>query len=219
MFWSTGSKVVACGLNSCGLQALQHKLSSVAHKLSCPTPCVIFPDQGSNTCLPHWQADSLPLSHCGSPSSCFSTQLKCPFWEKPSLAPDIKWVSLSFTIVSQVAQMVKNPPAMPETCAQSLGWEDPLEKGMATHSIILSWRIPWTEEPGGLRFMGLQTLGHHWSTFTLTNSLIPSVWVSFSHEDIAPWGNEPTLFDTAVSLAPGTESDTYKAVRIYLLNK
>ena len=45
---------------------------------------------------------------------------------------------------SLVAQLVKNPPAMPETCVQSLGWEDPLEKGKATHSSILAWRIPWT---------------------------------------------------------------------------
>ena len=50
--------------------------------------------------------------------------------------------------------MVKNPPAMLETWVQSLGWDDPLEKGMATHSSILSWRIPWTEEPGGLQSMG-----------------------------------------------------------------
>ena len=47
-------------------------------------------------------------------------------------------------------QMVKNLPAMQETRVRSLGWEDPLEKGMATHSSILVWRIPWTEEPGGL---------------------------------------------------------------------
>ena len=46
--------------------------------------------------------------------------------------------------------MVKNPPVMQEICVQSLDWEDPLEKGMATHSSILGWRIPWTEEPGGL---------------------------------------------------------------------
>jgi len=52
--------------------------------------------------------------------------------------------------VSLVAQMVKNLPAMEETQVQSLGWEDPLEKGMAIHSSILAWRIPWTEEPGGL---------------------------------------------------------------------
>ena len=46
--------------------------------------------------------------------------------------------------------MVKNPPLMPETWVQSLGWEDPLEKEKVTHSSILSWKIPWTEEPGGL---------------------------------------------------------------------
>ena len=51
---------------------------------------------------------------------------------------------------SLVAQTVKNTPAMQETWVQSLGWEDPLEKGMATHSNILAWRIPWTEETGGL---------------------------------------------------------------------
>ena len=50
--------------------------------------------------------------------------------------------------------MVKNPPATLETWAQSLGWDDPLEKGMATHSSILCWRVPWTEEPGGLQFTG-----------------------------------------------------------------
>ena len=55
-----------------------------------------------------------------------------------------------------MAQMVKNPPVMWETQIQSLGQEDPLEKGMATHSSILAWRIPGTEEPGGLQSMGLQ---------------------------------------------------------------
>ena len=55
---------------------------------------------------------------------------------------------------SQVAQMVKNLPAMQETQVQSVGWEDPLEKGMATHSSILAWEIPWTEEPGRLQSMG-----------------------------------------------------------------
>ena len=53
--------------------------------------------------------------------------------------------------------VVKNLPAMQETWVQSLGWEDPLEKEMATHSSILAWRIPWTEEPAGLQFMGSQS--------------------------------------------------------------
>ena len=52
-----------------------------------------------------------------------------------------------------MAQMVKNLPAIQETQVQSLGWEDPLEKTMATYSSVLAWRIPWTEEPGGLQSM------------------------------------------------------------------
>ena len=56
--------------------------------------------------------------------------------------------------------MVKNPLAMRETWVRSLDWEDPLEEGMATHSSVLAWRIPWTEEPGRLQFMGLQRIGH-----------------------------------------------------------
>ena len=59
-----------------------------------------------------------------------------------------------------VAQMVKNRTAMQETWVQSLGWKDPLEKGMATHSSILAWRIPWTEEPGALQSVGSQRVGH-----------------------------------------------------------
>ena len=61
---------------------------------------------------------------------------------------------LQYSWASLVAQMVKNLPAMGETWAQSQGWEDPLEEGMATHSIILAWRIPWTEEPGELQPTG-----------------------------------------------------------------
>ncbi len=61
---------------------------------------------------------------------------------------------------SLVAQMVKHLPAMWETWVQFLGQEDPLEKEMATHSSILAWRIPWTEEPGGLQSMGSQRVRH-----------------------------------------------------------
>ena len=56
--------------------------------------------------------------------------------------------------------MARNVPAMWATQVRSLGWEDPLGKGMATHSSILAWRIPWTEEPGGLQSMGSQRIGH-----------------------------------------------------------
>ena len=61
---------------------------------------------------------------------------------------------------SLVSQLLKSPPTMQETWVQSLGWDDPLEKEIATHSSILAWRIPWTEEPGGLQSMGSQRLGH-----------------------------------------------------------
>jgi len=56
---------------------------------------------------------------------------------------------------------------MQETQVWSLGWEDSQEKGMATHSSILAWRIPWTEEPGGVQSMELQRVGHNWVTNTL----------------------------------------------------
>ena len=69
---------------------------------------------------------------------------------------------------SLVSQLVKNPPAMQETLLQFPGWEDPLEKGKATHSSILAWRIPLMEEPGGLQSMGLQRVGHNRATFTFT---------------------------------------------------
>ena len=59
-----------------------------------------------------------------------------------------------------MAQLVKNPPAMLETWVQSLGWEDPLEKGKATHSSILAGKIPWTEDTGGLRSVQSQRVGH-----------------------------------------------------------
>ena len=62
---------------------------------------------------------------------------------------------------AQTAQLVKNPPAMQETWVRSLGRENPLKKEMATHSSILAWRIPWTEEPGGLQSMGSQRVRHN----------------------------------------------------------
>ena len=68
--------------------------------------------------------------------------------------PEISYYSL-------VAQTIKNPPAMWETRVRSLGWEDSLEEGMATHSSILAWRIPWTQEPGRLPSMGSQRVVHN----------------------------------------------------------
>ena len=69
-----------------------------------------------------------------------------------------------------MAQMVKILPAMCETWVRTLGWENPLEKGMVTHFNILAWRILWTEEPGELQSTGLQRLGHNGATHTLTLS-------------------------------------------------
>ena len=66
--------------------------------------------------------------------------------------------------VSLVAQMVKNPPAVRTTWVQSLGQEDLLEKGMAPHSIIVAWQIPWTKEPGRIQSMGSQRVRHNIST-------------------------------------------------------
>ena len=68
---------------------------------------------------------------------------------------------LQYSWASLVVELVKNLPAMQETWVQSLGLEDPLEKGKAIHSSILAWRIPWTEKPGRLQSMGLQRVGHN----------------------------------------------------------
>ena len=78
-----------------------------------------------------------------------------------------------------MAQQVKNLPVMQETRVQYLGWEHPLEKGMATHSSILAWKIPWTEESGELQSLGLQRVRHDWA-----NKRIPSLqwdWLSLEH--------------------------------------
>ena len=77
------------------------------------------------------------------------------------------FISALFAIASLVAQTVKHPPAMQETRVQSLGWQDPLKNEISTHSSILTWIIPLTEELGRLQSMGLQTIGHNWVTNTL----------------------------------------------------
>ena len=79
-----------------------------------------------------------------------SDEGKVPLWRSQFL--------FSSFGASLLAQMIKNLPAM-ENQVQSLGWEDPLKKGMVTHSKILAWRIPWIEEPGGLQSMGFQRVG------------------------------------------------------------
>ena len=82
--------------------------------------------------------------------------------------------------VSLVARTIKNQPTRQETGDQSLGWEDPLEKEMATNSTILAWRIPWTEEPGRLQFMGSKRVRYNWGTNTFTFKPLYS-WFFMSH--------------------------------------
>ena len=76
---------------------------------------------------------------------------------------------------SLVVQMVKNLLAMPETRVRFLGLEDPLENGMAAHSSTLAWRVPWTEEPGGLQFMGLQRVIHDLVTKNNSTNMNPQI--------------------------------------------
>ena len=89
------------------------------------------------------------------------------------------WLFSLWMQASLVAQMVKKLPAMQEAQVWSLGLEDPLEKEMATHSSILAWRIPWTEEPGRLRSMGLQRVRHNWASKTFTSINVTHFIVSF----------------------------------------
>ena len=89
---------------------------------------------------------------------------KIPWRRDSQPIPMYSWASLA-------PQIVKNPSAMWETWVGNLGWEDPLKEGMASHSSILAWRIPWTEEPGWLQSMGLQRVGHDWAcTCTQTSA-------------------------------------------------
>ena len=91
-------------------------------------------------------------------------QLKCPLLlvtGKTTLKMAWRMRRIVFCVV---AQMVKNLPAMRDTWVWSLDWKDPLEEGMVTHSSILAWRIPWTEEPGRVQFKGFTKVGHNWET-------------------------------------------------------
>ena len=96
--------------------------------------------------------------------------LTCSFYLSSELRPQqLDWyillvARLGIIRASLVAQIVKNLPAMQETQVQSLGREDPLEKGMSTHSTILAWRIPWTEDLGRLQPREWKSVGHNWAT-------------------------------------------------------
>ena len=94
-------------------------------------------------------------------------------WVPLGISFYLRWASL-------VAPMMKNVPAMQETWVWSLGQEDPLEKRMATFSRSLAWRIPWTEEPGGLQSLGSQRVRYNWTTdFLIISFPFPSLFVLF----------------------------------------
>ena len=111
------------------------------------------------------------LRNCRSPEQ---ESYSVVFW-LPPYSTKINLAKLSgctyagWESISLVAQTVKNLPAMQDTWIWSLGQEDALEKGMATHSSVLAWRIPWTEGPGGLQFMRSQRVGHDWNDLSRIN--------------------------------------------------
>ena len=97
----------------------------------------------------------------------FEHRQETGFSKKKARFSPSKYPQISVTSgTSPVAQMVKRLPTIRETWVQSLGWEDILEREMATHSNALAWRIPWAEKPGRLQSMGSQGVGHDWATFT-----------------------------------------------------
>ena len=121
----------------------------VAGELCCPVACgilVLWP--GIKPTFPALEVDSYPLDHWKSPSLLF-------------LFAFLQWLGFSGSSVGKESTCSVGDLA---DASSSLGWEDPLEEGMATHSSILAWRIPWAEEPGGLQSIGLQRIGHDWVT-------------------------------------------------------
>ena len=112
-----------------------HTFQMISHVV-CQFPCILLPRLQTLMGVPWTFAQSPCL-----PSTLRDLSVGLLFW------------------ASLVAQTIKHPPAMWETQVQSLGWEDPLEKEMATHSSILAWRIPWTEDSDRLQSMGSQRVG------------------------------------------------------------
>ena len=91
--------------------------------------------------------------------------------------------------------MEKHLPATWETWVQSLGWKDPLEKEIATHSNTLAWKIPWTEEPGRLQSMGLQRVRHNWATsLHFLVKMLESPLDCKETKPVSPKGNQPWIF-------------------------
>ena len=124
-----------------------------------------LPDAGFeliSPATPALQVDSLLLSYWESPG----LHLVNLLWNRKKTKPQGAEQE-SFVLPSMVAQMIKNLPVVQETWVRFLGQEETLEKEMATHSCIPAWKVPWTEEPGGLQSMGLQRGGHDLMTTVL----------------------------------------------------
>ena len=103
-----------------------------------------------------------------------------------------------------VAQRLKRLPAMRETRVWSLGWEDPLEKEMATHSSILAWRIPWMGEPGRLQSTGSQRVGHDWATSLTHFGLLEAahnLWIPATSQSQQEWAEFFLHYTTLTSSA------------------
>ena len=109
------------------------------------------------------------------------------FWWKVEGSKWGLYFHTMFIWASLVAQVVKNPPAMQETQVRSLGQGELLEKGMATHFSILAWRIPWTEEPGGLQSIESQRVRHNWSESMHTCIVDLQCSVNFCY---SPWDHK-----------------------------
>ena len=116
-----------------------------------------------------------PCSSAGKESTCNAGDPRSVSGLERSVREVIGY-PLQYSWASLIAQLVKNLPATRETWVWSLGWENPLEKGTATHSSILAWRIPWTEETGRLWSIGSQRVRNDWVTFTFSS-------FQFSHFD------------------------------------
>ena len=130
----------------------------------------------------------------GSPGSPAGTESTCNAGD-PGSIPGLRrspgegrGYSPQYSWASVVAQMVKNTSATLETWVQSLGWEDPLEGGMAIHSSILAWRIPWTKEPGRPQSMGSQRVWNDWVTDTSSN--FRSIHLSLELSNSLVWSSQ-----------------------------
>ena len=114
------------------------------------------------------------------------------------------WVTIQHNLCTNIKGLpwwLKNPPAMWETWVWFLGWEDPMEKGMASHPSILAWRIPWTEEPGRLQPMGSQRVRYDWvtnTTMTTTNIKRKFGW-RHRHTQRTPCEHEDRDLDASTS--------------------